>query len=225
MNTFNQFTNLYNVQKTLRFELQPVGKTRENIEKNGLLKQDEERAENYKKVKGFIDEYHKQFIKDRLWNFKLPMKDEGKRNSLEEYQQFYELSKRDASQEAIFTEIKDNLRAIINKRLTEKGSAYERIFKKELMRQVYENFEKMLIDKLNCYIDKQADSASEGGMLHALQLTNKFESLRWAGQTKWLPLLHPRLEYKQDRSCYRFCQLHQPEVRKHTGSKRLNRQV
>lgn len=135
MNTFNQFTNLYNVQKTLCFELQPVGKTRENIEEDGLLKQDEERTENYKKVKGFIDEYHKQYIKDRLWNYELPLKGEGKRNSLEEYQQFYELSKRDANQEATFTEIKDNLRAIIAKRLTEKGSAYERIFKKELIRE------------------------------------------------------------------------------------------
>ena len=135
MKAFNQFTNLYSVQKTLCFELQPVGRTRENIEKDGLLKQDEERADNYKKVKSFIDEYHKQYIKDRLWNYELPLKDEGKRNSLEEYQKFYELSKRDASQEATFTEIKDNLRAIIGKRLTEKGSAYERIFKKELIRE------------------------------------------------------------------------------------------
>lgn len=28
-----QFTNLYPLSKTLRFELQPVGKTKENIEK------------------------------------------------------------------------------------------------------------------------------------------------------------------------------------------------
>ena len=55
-----QLTNLYPVSKTLRFELQPIGKTRENIEKGGILQQDEKRAENYKKVKGFIDEYHKQ---------------------------------------------------------------------------------------------------------------------------------------------------------------------
>ena len=31
-----QFTNLYPVSKTLRFELQPIGKTKENIEKNGI---------------------------------------------------------------------------------------------------------------------------------------------------------------------------------------------
>ena len=38
MNTINKakFTNLYPVSKTLRFELQPIGKTKENIEKNGI---------------------------------------------------------------------------------------------------------------------------------------------------------------------------------------------
>ena len=130
-----QFTNLYQVSKTLRFELQPIGKTKENIEQGGILQRDEQRAEDYKRVKQFIDDYHKQFIKDRLWKFKLPMTSEGHNDSLEEYQALYELPKRDATQEAAFTEIKDNLRSIIVKRLTEKGAAYERIFKKELIRE------------------------------------------------------------------------------------------
>ena len=130
-----RLTNLYLVSKTLRFELQPIGKTRENIEKGGILQQDEERAENYKSVKGFIDQYHIQYIKSRLWNFELPLADEGHHNSLTEYRALYELPKRDAEQEAAFTEVKDNLRAIIARRLTEKGSAYDRIFKKELIRE------------------------------------------------------------------------------------------
>ena len=130
-----QFTNLYPVSKTLRFELQPIGKTKENIEKNGILLRDEKRAEDYKIVKGFIDDYHKQFIKERLWSFKLPLNSEGHLNSLEEYQALYEVSKRNEVQEAEFSEVKDNLRSIIAKRLTESGSAYERIFKKELIRE------------------------------------------------------------------------------------------
>lgn len=130
-----QFTKLYPVSKTLRFELQPIGKTKENIEKNGILQRDEKRAEDYKIVKGFIDDYHKQFIKERLWSFKLPLHSEGHLDSLEEYQALYEMSKRNDVQEAEFTEIKDNLRSIIAKRLTESGSAYERIFKKELIRE------------------------------------------------------------------------------------------
>jgi CRISPR-associated protein Cpf1 len=48
--------------------------------------------------------------------------------------------------------------------------------------KVYEKFEKMLIDKLNCYIDKQTDPSSAGGLLYPLQLTNKFESFRKLGK-------------------------------------------
>lgn len=53
MNTknFEQFTNLYKVQKTLRFELKPIGETVINIKKVDLLKADETRADNYKKAK------------------------------------------------------------------------------------------------------------------------------------------------------------------------------
>ena len=135
MNTFEQFTNLYPVSKTLRFELQPLGNTKENIEKSGILTRDEQRAKDYLLVKGLIDEYHKQFITDRLWSFKLPLMSEGNLDSLEEYQNLYELSKRDASQEAAFTEVKDNLRSIIAKRLTSDSPAYKRIDKKELIRE------------------------------------------------------------------------------------------
>lgn len=134
-----QFTNLYPVSKTLRFELKPIGKTKENIEKNGILARDEQRAKDYMVVKALIDDYHKQFIKDCLWGFKLPFNSEDHLDSLEEYQQLYELSKRNASQEAAFTEVKDNLRYLIAKRLTS-GSAYDRIFKKELIREDLINF-------------------------------------------------------------------------------------
>ena len=119
----------------MRFELQPIGKTKENIEKNGILTRDEKRAKDYQVVKGFIDEYHKQYIKDRLWNFKLPLASEGNLDSLEEYQMLYEMPRRDDTHEEDFSEVKDNLRAIITKRLTENGSAYDRIFKKELIRE------------------------------------------------------------------------------------------
>lgn len=45
----------------------------------------------------------------------------------------------------------------------------------------------MLIDKLNCYVDKQKDAEDIGGVLHPLQLTSKFESFRKLGkQSGWL---------------------------------------
>lgn len=129
-----QFTNFYPVSKTLRFELQPIGKTKENIEKNGILMRDEKRAEDYKTVKGIIDEYHKKYIEGRLWDFKLPLASEGKHDSLEEYKALYEVSKRSEADEAAFKEVKDNLRSIIAKQLTS-VSAYKRIFGKELIRE------------------------------------------------------------------------------------------
>lgn len=59
--------------------------------------------------------------------------------------------------------------------------------RQKIERQVYEKFEKMLIDKLNCYVDKQKDVEDIGGVLHPLQLTNKFESFRKLGkQSGWL---------------------------------------
>ena len=64
-----RFTNLYQLSKTLRFELKPIGKTLENIEKHGLLEQDTHRAESYVKVKEIIDEYHKAFIEECLNTF------------------------------------------------------------------------------------------------------------------------------------------------------------
>lgn len=60
------FTGLYPVSKTLRFELRPVGKTQEYIEKHGILDDDFQRAEDYKAVKKIIDRYHKYFIDEAL---------------------------------------------------------------------------------------------------------------------------------------------------------------
>ena len=54
---YSEFSGLYPLSKTLRFELKPIGKTKENIEKNGILERDNERAIAYKAVKKVIDEY------------------------------------------------------------------------------------------------------------------------------------------------------------------------
>ena len=48
---FQDFTHLYPLSKTLRFELKPIGKTLDHIESKNFLHQDKQRAEDYKKVK------------------------------------------------------------------------------------------------------------------------------------------------------------------------------
>ena len=55
MKQLSELTGLYSLSKTLRFELKPIGKTLEHIESKGLTAQDEQRAEEYKKVKDIID--------------------------------------------------------------------------------------------------------------------------------------------------------------------------
>jgi CRISPR-associated protein Cpf1 len=49
-------------------------------------------------------------------------------------------------------------------------------------KQVYQNFEKTLIDKLNYLVDKKADVEAPGGLLNAYQLANQFESFQALGK-------------------------------------------
>ena len=43
---FDDFTRLYPLSKTLRFEAKPIGATLKNIIKSGLLEEDEHRAQS-----------------------------------------------------------------------------------------------------------------------------------------------------------------------------------
>jgi CRISPR-associated protein Cpf1 len=49
-------------------------------------------------------------------------------------------------------------------------------------KQVYQNFEKTLIDKLNYLVDKKIDADAPGGLLNAYQLANQFESFQKLGK-------------------------------------------
>ena len=68
---FKDFTNLYPVSKTLRFELIPEGETLHYLEKNGVLENDEKRNEDYKKLKKLMDEYYRAYIDEALANVHL----------------------------------------------------------------------------------------------------------------------------------------------------------
>lgn len=69
--TFEDFTNLYEVSKTLPFELKPVPETRkhldlENPDKNRRFPNDRYRAENFEIIKNYIDQLHGAFIDQAL---------------------------------------------------------------------------------------------------------------------------------------------------------------
>ena len=65
---YENLTNLYPVQKTLRFALIPVGKTRQYIDDKLIIESDAHLAESYQKIKKLIDKCHRNLITEALEN-------------------------------------------------------------------------------------------------------------------------------------------------------------
>ncbi len=124
---FNNFTNKYPVQKTLKFELIPQGETLNNIEKKGLILQDQNRAVSYQEMKKTIDEYHKWFIELALKNVNL--------GHINEYIVQYFTPKEERDEKA-FVMVRADLRKEITKKF-EEGEAkeiFKNLFLKELIK-------------------------------------------------------------------------------------------
>ena len=134
------FTNFYSLPKTLKFELKPIGKTLEFINTNGLLAQDEHRADNYIKVKKIIDDYHKAFIENSLRNLKLKYED------IEAYYSYYIIKNREENQKKAFVNIQTSLRKQIASRF--KDNDLSRLFGKELIKEDLINFVKTNDDRI-----------------------------------------------------------------------------
>lgn len=86
LKNFEKFTNLYELSKTLRFELKPVGETLKFLdfdkqEKKKYFPKDKEKAKNYQRIKYYIDLLHRDFIKKALTKFK----DESNEIDLKKY--------------------------------------------------------------------------------------------------------------------------------------------
>ena len=81
---WNEMTNKYSLSKTLRFELKPIGKTEEFIEKNGLIKEDEQRNRDFLYGKELLNEYYSYLIEKRLGEIKIDL------GVLKEYYEKYE---------------------------------------------------------------------------------------------------------------------------------------
>ena len=185
MKTFNDLTGLYSLSKTLRFELKPVGKTKENIETKGIIAQDEKRAEEYKKVKDIIDRYHKSFIDMCLAGLVLRTTSDGNNDSLEDYVALASKSNRDEKEEKDFDDVKTALRKQIVDAF-KKGNTYSDLFKKELIlnhlpdfvtdeqeKQMVENFSKFTTyftgfneNRKNMYSDEEKSTAIAYRLIH-----------------------------------------------------------
>lgn len=131
MQCLKDFYNQYPVQKTLRFKLEPVGQTEEFIEHAQVLENDERRAAEYKKVKSYIDSYHRWFIGQALSATLLKVHSTGDFDSIED---FFDCYNNDASEKR-----SDNLEKIQGKLREQivkgfhKHKAFAYIDKKELI--------------------------------------------------------------------------------------------
>ena len=99
MNTLHQFTNLYQVSKTLRFELRPEGKTaktfgqwleelnnteQEADKDNNLFAKDQKIKDAYLAIKPIMDKLHEQFIEMSL------LSEEAKNIDFSDYYEAYQ---------------------------------------------------------------------------------------------------------------------------------------
>lgn len=129
-NIFEEYQNQYSISKTLRNELIPCGKTLEYMEKNGVISEDEERAESYKKVKKLIDEYHKEFISESLKDIEIP--------SLDEYYDLYQKAKDNDAKKKI-----DKLSELMRKHIVKhikSNPKFHTLFSKELITKDMHDF-------------------------------------------------------------------------------------
>jgi len=104
---FSSFTNLYELSKTLRFELKPVWKTQDLLKQNNVFKKDIVVKNAYDKIKPFLDRLHKKFIDESLKNTQIDFK--------EAYNKWLEIEKTSNDKEKKklkeeFKKIKSNLR-------------------------------------------------------------------------------------------------------------------
>ena len=142
-NLHDEMHNLFQVSKTLRFELQPIGKTEEYFKQN-ILENDEKKAQAYPFVKKYCDEVHKIFINDCLKK----VNKEYLNNELVQYSDIYTSKEFD---DEILKTCKNNLRKIISETFT-KSDNYKNMLSEKILtvyaKELYQNDTEAL-DKIN----------------------------------------------------------------------------
>ena len=120
--SFDDFTNLYEVQKTLRFVLKPVGKTADLIKQNSILQADKQIDDNYHNIKYYFDLLHKKFISEALLGAKLDYSFYS--------QAFFALDKKDKTTQDNFRKEEENLRKRLVEIFNKKANEWKKKFNK-----------------------------------------------------------------------------------------------
>lgn len=124
-NIFKDFTNQYELSKTLRFELKPIGNTQKMLEENGVFKKDKEIAENYKEAKIWFDKLHREFIDKTLKKTKIDIK------LLQEYERAYK-NKKTKTGWSILDKISKKLRTNIVKSFESMAKEWQNNYTKNI---------------------------------------------------------------------------------------------
>ena len=137
-----EFTNLYNVQKTLCFELEPVDVLPSKVQE--LLAVDKERNNLAPQVKEMMNELHKSFITQVLRNIILIKDDEPEvirdaKSRIKELLvancQLYTISTKSDEEKEEFEQKQAEFRNMISMVFT-KDNFYEKLFGKEIMNEL-----------------------------------------------------------------------------------------
>lgn len=105
MKNFENFVNLYELSRTLRFKLLAFENTKLELEKDWIIQKDRKIDENYHKIKEYLDELHREFVEESLKDISL--------NFLDEYAEKYFLYKENKKDKKIkneFEKIEKNIR-------------------------------------------------------------------------------------------------------------------
>ena len=142
--SFDDFTNLYEVQKTLRFELKSVGKTAELIKQNKVLQTDKQIDDNYHDIKYYFDLLHKKFIREALSGATL--------DYIPYSQSFLALDKNDKTTQDNFKKEEESLRKRLVEIFNKKANEWKERFNKTV--ELKKNDINILFEKDNFEILK-----------------------------------------------------------------------
>lgn len=122
---------LYDLSKTLRFRAIPVGKTMENIMAKRILEEDSERAEKYKNVKKYMDQYHIYFIDDVLKSVTI--------DNLMEYADIFFKREKTDDDKQLMQKYEEKFRSQISSAFME-DNRYTKLFGKEMITELLPNY-------------------------------------------------------------------------------------
>ncbi|MDR2904540.1 MAG: type V CRISPR-associated protein Cas12a/Cpf1 [Helicobacteraceae bacterium] len=172
------FTNLYSLHKTLRFELKPFGGTEKIVRKifndelklADEIKRDKELAETYKKVKTYIDCMHRNIIDDVLGEE--AFFDKTELEKLQQKLQKSEEEKETDNKEDIFSKAREKIAKKLRKKVDE-----QKLFEKELLNSFKGAEESSLARWINTADEKYMRTSNE-------EKINKEDAIKYARAMK-----------------------------------------